>query len=103
LSTHDAQLALDQLPNFYKVFDANKCIPEESFKILLKDCPLVDNSPQNETNINEFVTNRQRCLILGPTLLTENHLMKVKDRISTQVNKFWRKIDPERPKKVNLY
>ena len=99
LSTHDAQLALEQLPNFYKVFDANKCIPEESFKILLKDCPLVDNSPQNETNINEFVTNRQRCLILGPNLLTENHLMKVEDRISTQVNKFWRKIDPERPKK----
>ncbi len=68
LTTEQAQWVLNQLPRFYQIFRENCYLPEESFSIL-QERPGIDNCPRVKGKfLNNCVTNRQRCLLLGNNL-----------------------------------
>jgi hypothetical protein len=58
-------MVLQKVPQFN--FE-NGYIPEESFQ-LLHERPNIENS--NQANLNDFVTNRQHCLLIGNNKLNE--------------------------------
>jgi hypothetical protein len=86
LSNEDGEWLMQQLPHFYKMFQENGCLPEDSFAILNQRCG-VDNA---DLNLDDFVTNRQLCLVLGKNVLTEYHRMRAEDKSSSKLNKEWR-------------
>jgi hypothetical protein len=64
---------LQKIPQFNEIFFENGFIPEESFE-LLHERPNIDNS--NQANLNDFVTNRQRCLLIGNNKLEEHQNLR---------------------------
>jgi hypothetical protein len=64
LLSHDGQWVLNKIPEFTEIFTDNGYLPENSFE-LLQERPHVDNCPENGSNLNDFVTNRQRAMVLG--------------------------------------
>ncbi len=71
LSTDDAQWVIDQLPHFHRKFEENFYLPEESFQILAERNGIDNSNETKGKELNDLVTNRQRCMILG----NNNHLL----------------------------
>jgi hypothetical protein len=73
LPDDDAKWVLGKIPELCSIFLENSYIPEDSFN-LLHERPNVDNSQQ--VNLNDLVTNRQRCLIIGANKLKEHQILR---------------------------
>jgi len=81
LSTDYSQWLLDQLPRFYDHFKRDFYLKEEVFSILAERNG-IDNSPElRGKELNDLVTNRQRCLILGNNNFRVHQQMREEERM----------------------
>lgn len=92
LSDHQAEYVLGQLPYLADMFRQYHYIPEEIFDEVLEDLEQEIGVHQKEGKpLNDLVTNRQRCLILGQNSLMEHQSMRIEDQLSQKIRECTRK------------
>jgi hypothetical protein len=83
---------LGQLPYLEDMFRQYHYILEEIFDEVLEDLEQEIGVHQKEGKpLNDLVTNRQHCLILGQNSLMEHQSMRIEDQLSQKIRECTRK------------
>ena len=78
---------MNKLPLFYEIFNENGYIPEAEYDRIFHENPDVDNSPERKgMQLNDMVTKRQRCLIIGKNLLQQHQQLRQENVIQSTQN-----------------